>query len=291
MNNYVLKLMVLARLFAEATVLLSFILLPVSLLMLGKMKSLGAPIQALLYVLAILGLSILPWFGFLTWRVKVDQNGLTSYSLFKRQFCAWETMTKITRRASWNWQRYVIDYHGGSLHFPILLNKCNELVEIIRRRIPNGEAPSLSSEHPTRAFLYDPVAAVLEQAQAILACVFAILFWFFFAFGLRKNFQTTQDLLAILIFCLVVTAICLWRLIAVAMMPRSVQLGMDGIVLSNYFGKKSINWQEVLGTGTPFPLLPEGFTIKTKKGSYLIGIGMDKVDEMQEIITFELKGR
>jgi hypothetical protein len=38
----------------------------------------------------------------------------------------------------------------------------------------------------------------------------------------------------------------------------------------------------------PLPLLPEGFVIRTTKGSYLIGNGMDSADELESSLKANL---
>ena len=290
MTRYCLKAMVLARLFAESTVLVAFIGAPILLLLSGKMQTLALPVQVLFYFLAVFGLAILPWFGFLTWQVRVDERGLTTDALFKHQFCAWETMKKLTRRASWSWQRFVIEFDGGEIHFPVLLARSDELVQVIRQHLTGEETVSvgLSSQNPHRIFNYDPLSLIFSIVQSTVACVFVALFWGFFVFNLRKSFQSKMDETIILVFCLAFTVIFIWRLIVVLSMPKRIELTRDRLLITNLFSTKDLGWSDVLSLSTPLPLLPEGFTIKSKRGSFLVGTGMDAADELQEIVLQEL---
>ncbi|MFX4929702.1 hypothetical protein ABTB76_19385, partial [Acinetobacter baumannii] len=90
-------------------------------------------------------------------------------------------------------------------------------VRLIRARLPkesSGEV-GLSEESPRRVFRYDPVAMFLQIVQSVVACIFVLLFWMFFAFNMHKHFQNQQDAAMILIFCLAFSVIFVWRLIVV----------------------------------------------------------------------------
>jgi hypothetical protein len=295
MNRYCLKAMVLARLFAEATVLVAFMSAPIVLLTSGRMSKLDLPVQVFFWLLATVGAVLLPCFGFLTWQVRVDEKGLTTDALFKHQFCSWDDMKKLSRRASWNWQRYVLDFSGGSLHFPVLLARCDELVRIIRQRMQGGPDASgaifLGHGMPHRVFTYDPLSMALSIGQALVACVFVVLFWFFFAFSLRKQFQSNIDEAMILFFCLGGSIVFLWRLIVVLRMPNRVEFTRDQVVFKGIFVTKIMHWSDILSINSSIPLLPEGVTIKSKKGQFLIGTGMDAADELREIVQYELANK
>lgn len=288
MTRYCLKAMVLARLFAEATVLVAFMAAPVVLLCSGRMQKLDLPVQVLFYCLAVIGLAILPWFGFLTWQVRINEDGLTADALFRHQFCAWETMKKITRRASWNWQRYVIEFEGGSLHFPVLLARSPELIQIIRERLPAGEEIGLSDERPNRIFNYDPISRISEMVQSIVACVFVAIFWFFFSFNWHKHFHSVHDAAIVLIFCVTMTVIFIWRLFVVVTMPESIELTQEEIIFRNLFASRSIAWTDLKSLDKPLPVLPEGIIVKTNRGNIFVGSGLDASDEMQQIMIEEL---
>ncbi|HEY9755113.1 MAG TPA: hypothetical protein V6C97_08130 [Oculatellaceae cyanobacterium] len=295
MTRYCLKAMVLARLFAEATVLIAFISAPIVLLSNGRMSKLDMPVQVFFYFLAAIGVILFPCFGFLTWQVRVDDKGLTADALFKHQFCSWDDMKRLTRRASWNWQRYVIEFSGGSLHFPVLLARCDELVRLIRQKMQDepGATGVISLGHgmPHRVFNYDPIAMVVTIGQAVVACVFVGLFWFFFAFNLRKQFHSNIDAAMIFGFCLAASIVFLWRLIVVLRMPNRVELTRDQVIFKGIFVTKIMQWSDVISIKSSIPLLPEGVTIKSKKGQFLIGTGMDSADELQEIVLYELANK
>src|SRR5271155_2002410 len=133
---YRLKAMVLARLLAELTVLVALIAIPIVLLVLGKFHTLHLAVRWLFGVMAVGAAALLPVFGFLDWQVKADLDGLSVSSLFRQQKCQWSAAKTLPRRSSWNWQRYVIDYDGGSLNFPVLLGKVDQLVQTIRNHLP-----------------------------------------------------------------------------------------------------------------------------------------------------------
>ncbi len=287
MTRYRLRTMVLARMLTEAVVLVGMMALPIVLTASGKLSSFKPPVQGMFIALGVIGLAILPWFGYITWLVTTDENGITSHALFKKQFCTWNQIKSLSRKASWNWLRFVVEYEGGELSFPVLLNKCDALVNEIRQHLPQG-AGGGAAQNLQRKFIYDPIAMSMQTLQSLAAIAFVGLFWLFFSAKAHHFKPGSNDEICLLIFCAIATLIFLWRCWAVAFMPKSVEVTKSSLITSTYFNERQIPWTEVMSVGVPLPLLPEGFTIKTKKGTILIGSGMDSADELQQIVQFEI---
>ena len=68
-------------------------------------------------------------------------------------------------------------------------------------------------------------------------------------------------------------------------MPKAVQLDPAQLTVRTLFFERRYGWDEIISVKPPFPLLPEGFILKTKKGSYLVGTGMNAADELQETVN------
>lgn len=277
--RFQLKTMVLCRICAELTVFAILLCLPAALFVLGKFDS--TPLTGKIIVFALCGISavFLPIYGYITWRVVVDDEGITAISLLQKQHLSWRGIKRITRRSNWNWLRYIIEHEEGELTFPIWLKNCDQLVELIRNRLPKG-AGGGGIPNPFRKFSQDPISLAFQFLQAVLGVGLVAVFWFFYAEITQQKSTSSTDSLMVLVFCVILSALSAWRTFVVALMPRSVELTPGALVINTLFFSKSIAWPDVRKIAPSVPLLPEGFMIKTKKGSYLIGSGTDSLDEL-----------
>lgn len=277
--------MVLARIFAEITVLIILVTLPAVLAVVGQLETAPMTGKFLIFSLSLLAALILPAYAFITWVVKVDQNGLTAMSLAKQQHCQWSSIKRIARRSNWNWVRYIVEHQDGEISFPIWLLGCDELIELIRSKLPKGSAAG----SPFRKFSQDKISLLFQCMQAALGIGLVVVFWIFFA-ELAQNQTTSQmDLTIVLGFCLLLTMVFLWRTSVVVLMPKSVELTPSGVIIDTMLFSRRITWENVLKIGPSWPLLPEGFMLKTAKGSFLIGNGMDAADELVASIKGKLE--
>ncbi|MDR3612827.1 MAG: ribonuclease E inhibitor RraB [Candidatus Obscuribacterales bacterium] len=286
MARYRLKTMVLARILAEATVCTLFVAIPVCLQLNGALPAYPAAVKAMLWCLAGIGAVLLPWFGFITWLVTTTDTGLTTHSLLKNHTLEWSKITNLSRRSSWAWLRFVVEAEDDELSFPVLLSKIDDLVTEITNRLPPS-AGRLRSTH--RHFIYDRLAFALQFLQSLAAVVFAIVFWFFFVARMHFSHNNTDTVL-LLVFCAAITLVFAWRMQVVAAMPRSIETTKAGLVITTYLGKRMIAWADIKRVGLPMPLLPEGFTVKTSKGTILVGAAMECADELQSFIKSRVNG-
>lgn len=272
--------MALLRLLSEVALWVILIGIPPALLLLGRMQTLPFAGKVVFSAMAVIALVLLPFYGFVTYQVRTDQQGITSTALFVKHFCAWEKVRSLARRSTWTWLRYVVEFEGGELSFPVMLKNCDALVDEIRAHLPQG-APS---HNPFRVFRIDGAAMILQVLQALYGLIFIAITWSFFAALTHSNNSNLSDTSMILAFCLVATGILLWRTVMVLLMPRSVQVKPDELVVSTYFFEKNVPWDAVLTVKQPSPFLPEGFILKTKSGSFLVGSHINSADELQETI-------
>lgn len=270
--------MVFARMLSEITLFIIFMALPVVLLALGKFMQLSIPGRAVFITLAVLGLCLLPFYGFITWQVVIDARGVTCASLFKKQFCEWSVIRGLSRRSSWNWLRYVIETQDGEISFPVMLKDCDELVDTIRALLPVGGPASRGTN---KLFEHDTFAAIWQVAQIVYGFVFIAIVWTFFA---SLHVKSSSDWWLLLTFCVAVTVVLLWRTVVVALMPLRVEITSDKLMLKNLFFERGYPWADLRGIKPSSPFLPEGFTIKTPRWSYLVGSNMNAADELQEIL-------
>lgn len=277
--RFQLKTMVLCRICAELTVFTILLCLPAILFILGKFESI--PLTGKIVVFALCGISVvfIPIYGFITWRVIVDEEGITALSLLQRQHLSWHGIKRITRRSNWNWLRYIVEHQDGELTFPVWLKNCDQLVEIIRNRLPKGAGDG-GIPSPFRKFSQDPISLAFQFLQAVLGVGMVAVFWFFFAEISQQKSTNSTDSLMVLIFCVILSGLSAWRTFVVALMPRSVELTPGDLIINTLFFTRKIAWSEVRKVAPSVPLLPEGFMIKTSKGSFLIGSGTDSLDEL-----------
>jgi len=284
-RKYRLKPMVVARVFAEVTVLILLSVLPLVLLAGGRLAIVPMAGKAVIFTLSMIALCLIPWFGFVTYQVNATEEGLLALAVFKKQSCLWHQVRGLTRRSSNNWLRYVVELdHEAELTFPVLLKHCDALVQEIRQHLPAGSAVA---RNPYRMFRTDSVSLAVQFLQAT-GCLFFIVVIWIFCVGTMKTTHNF-DAFVVLGFSLICTAALGWRIVVVALMPKTVELTRDAIVVRTVFFEKSYAWNEIKAVTVPFPLLPEGFVLDTKKGSYLIGTGMEAGDELQETIKSRLQ--
>lgn len=276
--------MVLARIFAEVTVLLILVVLPAVLAVSGHLQSAAITAKVVVFALSAISALILPAYAFITWSVVVDQNGLTAMSLAKHQRCEFKDMKRMSRRSNWNWVRYVIEHQHGELSFPIWLVNCDELLDAIKKRLPSGSRMS----SPFRKFSQDKISLLFQCVQAVLGIGLVAVFWFFYYELANGKGSNQTDLMIVLAFCLILTVIFIWRSTVIFLIPKSVELTPSGIIIDTMAFTSRITWQNVLHLKPAMPLLPEGFMLSTSKGSFLIGNGMDSADELVSSIKSKL---
>lgn len=281
-KTYRLKAMVFVRMLSEVSLFVVFMALPVVLLALGKFMQLSIPGRAVFVTLAVLGLCLLPFYGFITWQVRTDPTGITCVSLFKKQFCEWSVVRGLSRRSSWNWLRYVIETRDGEISFPVMLKDCDDLVDSIRQRLPAGGPASRGTN---KLFEHDRVAALWQLGQVVYGFLFIAIIWTFFA---SLHVKTNADWWLLLSFSMIATFVLLWRTAVIALMPLKVQITPEKLLLKNLFFERGYLWGDLRGVKPSSPFLPEGFTINTKKMSYLVGSNMNAADELQEILVAKI---
>jgi len=277
--------MVALRLCAETSVFVILLALPLVLLLLGKFWALSFTCKLIVSVLGLSGLVMLPVYGFITFKVTVTGDELTTHAVFSRHSCSLATVKGLARRSNWNWIRYVVEFEGGELTFPIWLKNCDDLVQLVRAHIPSGEGGKRSVFG--RQFTQDPVSLIFQIGQATAGLIFMGVIWFFAASLYHSGTAgiSSTDELLVIVFAFIISSILLWRTIVVALMPIKVQVKNDELLLQTFFFEKKLTWKEIKTVKEPFPLLPEGFMIHTSRGlTFLIGNGMDSADELADSI-------
>jgi len=277
-KTYRLRMMVLVRILAEVTALAIVALLPVIILCLGKFQLLPLAWKVALCIMSALSLGLIPFYGFITWKVRTDETGLTAVTAFRRKTIAWGDVRSLVKRSTWNFPRYVVEAPTGELSFPVWLDSMDELLERIKTHLPTGSA----SFNPYRMFKQDPVLLGMHMAQGAGGLLFIGVLWFFFAASLAKGNQS--DSIVLLIFCVIASAILLWRTFMILFMPLSVEVKLEFVVIKTCFFQVAVPWHDIVSVAPTIPLLPEGYLIKTKRWSYLIGNGMDRSDELEQAL-------
>ncbi len=284
-KTYRLKMMALVRIMAEVAALVIVALLPILFLCLGKFQILPLPCKIAFSVMAVGALAIVPLYGFVTWKVRTDEDGLTTVTAFKRKTIAWTDLRALVKRSNWNFPRYVVEASTGEASFPVLLDSLGELLERIKEHLPAGSA----SFNPYRKFKQDAVLLGVHMAQSAAGLFFMAVMWFFYVASLKKGNQS--DSVVLLVFCIVASAILLWRTFMILLMPLSVEVKLEFVVIRTCFFTVALPWEKIVSVKPAMPLLPEGFIIKSKKGSYLIGNGMDRSDELQQALADKVSER
>ncbi len=283
---YRLKAMVLARLLAEVTVLLILVLLPPTLLLLNRFAELPYYVKMILPVLSIIALCVLPGYGFVTCSVRVNEEGIATRALFKRQFACWDNIRTLALKTSFGWRRYTLSGQGVDMTFPVWLNEVRQLTEFIRARLPGGGRTAGGGE---RTYHQDIFSLLVQFLRLCANLVFIVIFWMFFrslsapgAAAGGKGHLDPLDTWLILSACIVFTLIMVLRCVMIALMPRALTVGPDGIELRGLFFKRQFCWRDVKELSPPSFILPEGYLLKTRGGWFLLGESLELFDELQD---------
>lgn len=279
-KSFILKPLVVARLFAEITACLIVVALPVVAALPVHKYQIAPTTMAALILLAVGAACLLPSYGFVTYKVSVDDDeGLKLLSAFKKQLVEWNEITSLGLKTSFGWRRYVISTTGESATFPIWLSNVQELVATIRSRLPER---GMSEAARQRVFQQHPVGLVMQIAKLGVTVIFIALFWYFFTTLIKSSRQEPLDVAIILGACLVLTALMLWRIWLIASMPRRVEVHNDGLQLSTWFVQnRPVLWAETRIVNAPPLLLPDGTLLKTPGGWFLLSADLESFDELQ----------
>lgn len=286
-KSFNLKPLVVARLFAEMTACVIIIALPVVAALPIHKYTIAPTTMAALILLAVGAGVLLPSYGFITYKVKVDDQGLQLLSAFKKQVVEWQQIKSLGLKTSFGWRRYVIATDGDSASFPIWLGNVMELVNIIRSSLPDRGISAAARE---RVFKQHPIGLVMQIGKLLLTVGFIALFWYFFATMLKRPPKEQMDVAIIFGACLILTALMLWRVWLIAFMPRRVEVSDEGLVLDTWFFKKPVSWSETKKVNAPPMILPEGELLSTKGGWFLLSADLEAFDELQYEVSRRLQG-
>lgn len=278
-RSFKLKFMVLVRLLAETTMLVILSILPLVLWSMNKLWILAPAYLVVVFTLSVLSLTALPLYGFITWKVSVDDKGLTAFSSFKKQFLPWQECKSLKRRVNFKYPRYVLSGGSSDASFPIWMEHIDQLINLIRERLPDDSEES----NPYRQFKQDLAGIILQFVQSGANLGLLALFWFFTLMYTGQG-GTVAEAIYLHVFCLILTPVLFWRAYMVALMPFSVNLTPDQLVIKTFLFERSVPWSGVKKVGKSIPILPEGFVVSTEKGSFLIGMSMQESDELERAI-------
>jgi hypothetical protein len=286
-KSFTLKPLVVARLFAEMTACLIVIALPVVAALPVHQLEIAPTTMAALILLAAGAAVLLPSYGFITYKVDVEDDGLKLLSAFKKQVVKWQDITSLALKTSFGWRRYMLTTSNNeSASFPIWLGHVGELVGLVRSRLP-GRGQSQAARN--RIFRQHPVGLLMQMGKLALTLGFIALFWYFFATLIKSPHRDQMDVAIILGACVILTALMLWRLWLIAFMPRQVETSGEGLHLTTWLFQRQIAWADVSRVNAPPLLLPEGELLKTPRGWYLLSADLEAFDELQYDVERELE--
>lgn len=292
-QKFTLKPMVIGRLFAEMTVLVVLIFVPIVTQLTGHLDKAVFHVKAMLWGMALIAAVVLPSYGFITWQVLLNSYGINSRSLFKRQQLPWDGMKGLKLKTSWGWRRYVVEHKDGALTFPVWFGGIKELTQTIRGRLAgggSGGAGNGTGSGGTKKYSQDIVNMLIQFGKLLISLAFIGLFWLFFA-SLQKaqaGKADKSDFYIILAMCILLTLVMVLRCIVIALMPKSVTVDPEALTLQTLFSSHRIAWADVTAITAPLFFLPPGLFLKTKRGWYLIGEQLEAVDELEEDLAKRL---
>lgn len=281
-----LKTMVLARIFAELTAIMLLIGLPFLLILLGKYSEIAMPWRWVTGGLALAAACLLPVYGFITYQVRLTDEEIVASRFFGKLRCRFDKIKSLSRRSNFNIVRYVVEStEDTELSFPVWLNQCELLVSILRDKLPIGSGGKSAFG---RVYKQDTVAVALQMVQVVLSLIFIVIAWFF-AFGVKGGSSTQNgDVMLLFAFAAIASLLLLYRAWRIFMIPLAVSLDDDSFAVRTLVNKQTFLFRDLMSVHAPWPVLPEGFEIKTKRGSYLVGTGMNDADELESALKSKL---
>lgn len=280
---YRLKTMVLARIMAEATALMAMVITPPLLFFFGGFAQFSAVVKFLFLAVALVAACILPAYGFITYQVTLCGSLLTAHSMLRKTSCRLEQITGLTRRSSLKFVRFVVEFEGGELTFPIWLKNVDELVALLRRSLPSYLGSGRLSSG--RTFKQDGLATVMQVGQVLISLIFVVVVWLFTLAILRGGEGTgNSDMLLLAVFAAAASLVLVYRAYVVLLMPSAIKLTDSGIQVKTFFFTRDVSRENLTEVKEPMPLLPEGFVIASKQGDFLVGQSMDAADELEKAL-------
>lgn len=276
-NIYRLKTMAGVRVLSEVVALIFLICLPFVLLLTGVFTSLDLVVKLAVAFTSVFSVLLLPAYGFITWQINILETGLEGWSLIKRRKINWVDLKKLTRKGNFNWQRYVLEYEGGDMTFPLLFERSDELISRIREHLPQDLSPVAAGP---RVFRQDSISYLMQFLQVLFGLILSGTAGFFASHLLSGANASIWDSLLVMIFALLINLCMFYRAVVVALMPRIVVIDQDYFEMETLFFKKKMGWQKIERLEASNLLLPEGFLLDTREGTFLIGTGFDELDDL-----------
>jgi hypothetical protein len=175
----------------------------------------------------------------------------------------------------------------GEIAFPAWFDRQQELIELIGTRLPQ----EAGGESRLRIYRQDMVGVAYQFLRIALGATFIVVFWCFYGQVGTASGTTAADRALLLVVCLLVTVLVGWRCLAIASVPRWVQLTRSELVIGSGFAVRRLPWDQVQKLAPTFFLLPEGYILRTGRGSFLLSDSLDGADELIEAIRKQLAGK
>jgi hypothetical protein len=274
---YSLKPLVFARVLAEVLTLFICGLLPISWALSGSYSGFPGYAQPIAFAVSLCALALLPCYGFITWSVISDENGITVRTFYSKEFCKWQEIKSMTLSAGGTHGGYVITtVEGKKLMFPTFLKGCHELVQEIRGNLParGGEQGGCKSFRCGRFFL------TIQSLKMLLSLTFAGIFWIFVLHDFLPKSHVQSDSILMVGFAVILSAALLLKLFQLVLMPTEIETSDSEIALKSPLYALKLPWTQVFKVSEAPPLLPEGYILKTKRGSFYIAGAIEASDEL-----------
>ncbi len=300
-KTYKLKPIIAARLGLEITVALILVLLPFVLTYLGIYQALSIIIKIILPVLSFISLLILPAYGFTTWKVKIDHEGISTHALFQKHFVEWDKISGLFLKTNWGWRRYIIECKSNqtakdnnkwslfkdfnSISFPVWLTNVQELVESIRSHLPNR---GRSNKSGNKIFTQDIISIAIQFIKLSASMLFVALLWFFFLSTFKQGTanhisSNSIDQIIVLVVCSILTLIVLLQAWLIISMPKAITLSPNRIYIQTCFFHTTLTSNEIKHIYNNILFLPnDGLLLLSTKGLFYVSAYINDFDELTE---------
>jgi hypothetical protein len=280
---YNLKVMAAARLLAEVTVLVALVLVPVTLIFCGAYAHMPWQARGLSSVACAVAIILLSAYGFVTYRVKVSDDGIETFSAFRSQFLAWRNIKSLHLKTAWGMRRYLVKADEGmeDLTFPIWLNGVKLLCQSIRARLPKGETGGAGG---AKVYRLAPSAVAVQLARLLGGLLIIGLFWQF-ALTMKHDPQHSADHIFMLGVCTIFSLFWLAHATMSIIAPNLLITDVDGLQLISVLGNHRLTWSQLRSMSPASFLLPEGLIVRTQSAFYFISDQLDAFDELEDDVA------
>jgi len=140
-----------------------------------------------------------------------------------------------------------------------MLDKADELVEIIRSKLPDRGRWLIGGDMNFSARTF---SQIVELFKALLQVLFIVMLWFFFVDQTHSRKATFGDTVFVFFMALAISLLLFWRVIITVLACRQVTIKKSSVSIKLWRSTKEFALEKLVFLGPAPAFYPEGLLIK-----------------------------